>query len=404
MITTINNKNFVGPKALFDPLYVPPVILYRKKEENSLFSILKDCLYDNYSMNILYQGIEGIGKKVIINKVLRDLIKQNEDLKNYKEINIDCKEKSLEELVISILSILLRVLNINIDISIIINLKISQLWSILKLAIKKLKNKFIIVLNNSECMESNVLKKLLSFGKESKITIISTINKVLQPNSWEILSQYDFKRKLNYFTYNQLFSILKQRTSLCFSHEIDIELIEFITDIIFDNYIPIPGKGIEILKDLYPNLQKGASVNYNLMIEISQNHFDSFLIFDEFNMLSFLSEEDLLTMIFLDNLTNYFINKSSNFYISLKSLEELFFISCEAIEYSKKIEEFNQMITKLKNLGIIYSSKKPPSIKMKHNMEKPLLSESFFILISPLKLKAMIDAIFEKNNVIPTVR
>jgi len=38
------NKNYIGPKALFDPNYVPPRLLYRKKEENSLHSILNDIL------------------------------------------------------------------------------------------------------------------------------------------------------------------------------------------------------------------------------------------------------------------------------------------------------------------------------------------------------------------------
>ncbi|MFX0012056.1 MAG: hypothetical protein ACFE9R_17215, partial [Candidatus Hermodarchaeota archaeon] len=58
--TQNNNSNFVGPRALFDQSYIPPQILYRKKEEKSLFSILNDSFSDNFSLNVLYQGIQGI--------------------------------------------------------------------------------------------------------------------------------------------------------------------------------------------------------------------------------------------------------------------------------------------------------------------------------------------------------
>ncbi|MBY9005767.1 MAG: orc1/cdc6 family replication initiation protein [Candidatus Lokiarchaeota archaeon] len=399
MISIKEKEDFIGPKALFDPLYIPPKLLYRKKEENSLFSILDDCLTDNYSMNILYQGVEGIGKKVIINKVLRDLIKENDCLNSYNKINIDCKEKGLDEIIIYLLSSILRILNIKIDINMIINSKISQIWNIMKLAVKKLNNKIVIILNNSENQDFQIIKKILSFSKESKITTISTINQVLKPSKWEILQYYDLKRKLNHFSYTQLFDILKQRASLSFSHQIDFELIEYITDTIFDNYIPIPGKGVEILKDLFPYLHSRDSVKYNLLIEICENHFESFLIFDEFNMLSFLSEEDLLTMIFLDNLTNYFMKNSSNFYVNLESLKELYFISCETTGYNKSRDEFSQMIKKLENLGIINSSKKGILEKTDKYSNNHPLNNFYFISISPLKLKAMIDAIFEKNHI-----
>lgn len=103
------NKNFVGPKALFDPNYIPPQILYRKKEQNSLISILTDSISDEFSLNILYQGINGIGKKAIINKVINDLSIQNKGNINIHKICIDCKEKNFEELIFSILADLINI-------------------------------------------------------------------------------------------------------------------------------------------------------------------------------------------------------------------------------------------------------------------------------------------------------
>ncbi len=400
MITIKENKNFVGPKALFDPYYIPPKLLHRKMEEKYLFSIINDCIVDDYSMNILYQGVEGIGKKVIINKVLRDLIKKKYYYNDIYKINIDCKEKSQNEIILYILTTILKTLNLKIDINLMINSNIHQLWNILKLTLKKIDGKIFIIMNNTEDQNLKITKKILRLSKELKINTISTRNQVLMPPNSEIQSYYDLKKKLNHFSYDHLFDILKQRSSLCFLHQIETEVIEYITDIIFDNYIPIPGKGIEILRDLFPSLQKKQSVNYNELIQICETHFESFLIFSEFNMLSFLSEEDLLTMIFLDKLANYFMRKSSLFYINFKILKELYFISCETIGYNKDLKEFSRLIKKLENLGIINLSKKKILVnKEKHLNILPSMN-SYFISISPLKLKAMIDAIFEKNHII----
>ena len=98
------NSNFVGPRALFDQSYIPPRILYRKKEEKTLFSILKDSFLDGFSLNILYQGIQGIGKKVIINKVIRDLSLLNPELLNIQKAYVDCRDKNLVEIIISLLT------------------------------------------------------------------------------------------------------------------------------------------------------------------------------------------------------------------------------------------------------------------------------------------------------------
>ena len=84
MIGKLKSDNgFIGPRALFDPNYVPPKVLYRKKEERTLLSILKDSLTDEFSLNILYQGIQGIGKRVIVNKVINDLFMEH----NYEKFN-----------------------------------------------------------------------------------------------------------------------------------------------------------------------------------------------------------------------------------------------------------------------------------------------------------------------------
>ncbi|TFF91964.1 MAG: hypothetical protein EU543_05975 [Promethearchaeota archaeon] len=398
MSENMAQKGFIGPKALFDPFYVPPKLLFRKQEESSLLSILNDSFKDNFSINILYQGIEGIGKKAIINKVFRDLYNSDQYFQLYKKIPLDCKEKSLEEIIISLISILSKYSNLDCEISTILNSNISKLWSILKLMCKKLDNHVIFIFYNSEFLETKIQKKFLMFGKNSNISIISTVNNLLRQNSLDIISDYDLKRKLDFFSYDQLISIFTQRTDLSFSYQVDRELIELITDLIFENYVPVPGKGINMLRDLYPPLKNKHSLDYDTLLKICENHFDSIHNQDEFNLLNYLAEEDLLTVLFLDNLINHFISDTSNYYINLEDLKQLYLISCESLEYNNDLQEFMDIITRLRNIGIISPSKKGINLTCDILLENEFSKNYYFLVLNPIKLKAMLDAIFSHRR------
>jgi hypothetical protein len=375
------HEHYVGPRAIFDQDFIPPSILHRQKEENALFSMIKDSLTDNFSINILYQGIEGIGKKVIINKVIRDLNNFHDNEVNTWKIKVNCQEKNLEELIISILSEIDKIHDFKIDFHQILNCNLSDLWKLFKLACQKIEFKPIFVFNNVENLDPRIFRKFIQYGKEAKISLISTINKILRPSSYELYSQFDFKVNLNYFSYNQLYDILQQRFSLSFLQDIDKELIEYITDLIFEHYVPVPGKGVEILKELYPFLKECTSQNFGLF-EIIQNQFDPLQMSDEFSMLSYISEEELLTLIFLDNLSNFFLKKR-NYYINMSELKELYFVACENLDYKKSNNEFNSLIKTYQNIGIISNSRNT-------------IERRFFMTIAPKQLKTIIDTVFTK--------
>lgn len=395
MISTprVNNSSYVGPRALFNAHYVPPKILYRNREEKSLFSILKDSFSDDFSLSILYQGIQGIGKQVIINKVIRDLSDLNTELLN---IQVDCREKNLEEIIISLLTKIGQNQNINFNFKNIINSNISNLWNLFKLTCRKVDQNLVFIFNNIEYLESEIFKKFLQYGKDTNVNLLATVNQALKPSTLDLLSEFDLKKKLNYFTYKELFDILKQRVSLTFLREIDIELVEFITDLIFEHYVPVPGKGIEILREIYPVLNQQVSLNNLEISEILRNQFDSLQATDEFSMLSYISEAELLTIIFLDNLSNHFL-KNSNLYITIKELKELYFVSCESLDYEKNMEEFKNLITTLRNIGILNASKKNDINDFRYFNENILNYNFYFMVINPKQLKAIVDAIFNKQ-------
>ena len=393
IVKSNNNLNYFGPKALFDPNFIPPNLLYRKKEEQALHSILSDSISDNFSLNMLYQGINGIGKKVIINKVISDLLMPTNESNQVNKVMIDCKEKKLEELIFSLLTELKTLQTLDFDIRSLLTSNISHLWNICKLVIKKIENPLFLIVNNMEFMEPQIFNKFLQLGRETHLTLISTVNKILRPGTLDLFSEFDFKKKLNYFTYKELYNILKQRVMLTFSHEIDNELIQYITDLVCEQYVPVPGKGVEILRDLYPLLKNKTNFRNFELLEICQNEFDVFQIADEFSMLSYIAEEDLLNILFLDNLSNYFTSKM-NYYISLKELRELYDLSCENLEYSRSTSEFNKLSRELINVGILKPSKKTNSKNSFYSNNKPINSEFFFLLINPKQLKIIIDTIF----------
>lgn len=391
-----NNNLYVGPKVLFDSNYIPPQLLFRQKEQQTLHSILKDSLSDDFPISILYKGIQGIGKKAIVNKVCEDLSMEKVDSFSFITMKIDCKEKNPEELIGSLLMEMNRLSNFNFNFHSVLNSDISQLWSMFKLCCKKLDNYLLLIFNNIEHLDSKFISKFLHL-KETKASVISTVNKVLRTSSLDILSLFDQKTKLDYFTYNELFSIIEQRASLAFLHDTDKELIEFITDLIFEHYVPVPGKGIDILRETYPVLKEKGTIKHIDMLEVCHNQLnDSQSSIDEFNILTYISEEDLLTIIFLDNLSNHFIQRS-NYYITSKELKELYDISCESLEYKKSIKEFRSLIDTLRKIGILtHSLKSLIDEKYLPNLNDPLSSVYFFMNINAYQLKAMVDAVFGK--------
>ena len=329
---------------------------------------------------------------------LNDLFIQNKAYDQINKINIDCKEKNLEDMIFSLLSELGTLSNLNFDYKMLLNSKISHLWNLIKLTSRKIDYPLFITFNNIEYLEPEIFQKFLQYGKEVNFTLISTINKVLRPKTIEIFSEFDFKNKLDFFTYQELYSILKQRVFLSFSHEIDRELIKYMTDLICEQYAPVPGKGIEILREIYPLLKNIARIRNFELLNICQQELDIFQISDEFSMLNYISEEDILTVLFMDNLSNHF-NNTGNYYISLEHLHELFEISCETLEYTKNPNEFNKLITSLKNLGIIKPSRRNNQREYAFNQFKNLTGDLYFMLINPRQLKVIIDAIFNQQQI-----
>lgn len=388
------NSSFIGPKAIFDPNFVPPKVLYREKEEISLAGILNDSFLDKFSINVLYQGIKGIGKKVIINKVLSNLQKKEDSYTNYFTVYLDCMNKDADELMYSLLGEINTHPKINIEFNS-LKFQFSHLWSRFKIACKKVNNNILLVLNNVEDLNMDLFKKFLLFGKKNKISILSTVNKVFRSNIIDLLNDFDIKEKLSYFSYKQLYLILKQRAEITFPFVLDKELIEYVTDLIYENYVPVPGKGIDIYREIYPQIQKKESNNKKFLSELCQNQFDQIANIDDFYLLNYLSESNLLSLIFIDNLANH-LRDHTNYYVNLDHLKEMFELACESLDYEKNQEEFSSILQNIVNIGLLTPSRKSPLKSLKTG--DPLQNRFYFSNISPEKLQMIIDTLFNQSQ------
>ncbi|GAG89329.1 unnamed protein product, partial [marine sediment metagenome] len=67
-------------------------------------------------------------------------------------------------------------------------------------------------------------------------------------------------------------------------------------------------------------------------------------------------------------------------------------------DYEKGMEEFKNLITTLRNIGILNASKKN-NLNDYRNFSDNILNYNFyFMVINPRQLKSILDAIFNKHN------
>ena len=143
---------------------------------------------------------------------------------------------------------------------------------------------------------------------------------------------------------------------------------------------------MELMREIYPIIKKNKNITPDHLREQCLFQFDSFSL-DEFGIISYISEADILIDIFLDNLSNYFSN-GLNYYIDLPKLKLLYDVSCETLEFERNLIEFNQILQKLLDLEILKESK--------FIQEYPDNARFFYSIMQTSQLKTMVDVIFGK--------
>lgn len=414
--TELNQKykdKFIGPRALYDKFYIPDRLVDRKKEEHSLFGLLNDAVVDQFSAQISLFGLKGVGKTVLINKSLKKMteLKSINYENNVLAIYANCEGKDLEQILFTIINSLAKKLNYDIDSQLILSSDLKRLWNLCKLLISKLKQQIIIFLDSVEYLNPNIINKVCNFAKTESIIVIQSYN---IPKSSPILidvNQPDYKLELGIYSNKSLLEIGQDRCKVAIKNPVEDELLKYVVDLtsLFDK--KVPGSIMKVLRDLYPILEHNRIIDTSQVRDVCRYQFEGFSV-DELGIADFISNSDILERVFLDNICGYFI-RSNSYYISSLELQQNYQLACESLEESVSAAKYQSSIKQMQNISLLLPSTLSPNSNLandysvdttngrnpiKNNVKNPLnnklISNAYFITISPEILNEMLNVAF----------
>ncbi|MHC1591119.1 MAG: hypothetical protein ACXQS8_03465 [Candidatus Helarchaeales archaeon] len=322
---SINKKQINGYRALFDPNYVPPKVIGRKKEIEQVSRFVNDNLItkcdkgviERFGTSILIGGLKGIGKSTLISKVLNEKLNMKAFLMPVINLKIDCWEKDELELLID----LILKLGINLNTDLFYQFDLKQAWGVIFSYLRKRgKNRlYNLFLNNVESIQPKFFKKLSFNLKNLGLNLLATTN---FRYSSIILDNMDLYLNLDVYELGDLYRIVDDRIELAFS-ERNAEAARYITDAVVEFDTARPGPCISILKRIYPNIHNNWLIDVNP--EILQKCCTDALPdiqYSEFDIVELFSTSPVQLLIFLDNITGFLLSTES-LYATKKELEDL---------------------------------------------------------------------------------
>jgi len=262
---------FVGARSLFDPNFIPSVFIERKKKSELLNGLITDAIEDQYSTNINFYGLEGIGKNLLVNNFLQNISlkqvkaslkgKSSRNDHNVYILRVDCSEKEVEQIFFSILSQLCSIIKLQLNFNEILNLSEVKLWNSLKLIMDRLEHSVILFLQKSENISPFYLTKLYKYAKNShKIQIITTINTGLHKYSFKQYQGMDHRIQMGLYDIKNLEQITTDRSIMAFEKSLEPESVSLIVDYISEYDLMVPGACMNLLKEMYPVIHQNGGL------------------------------------------------------------------------------------------------------------------------------------------------
>ncbi len=192
MANTSPITDYYGPRALFDPSFIPPELHGRDKELHQVTSFLRDSQEDEFAANLAICGLPGMGKSTLVGRALSDL--------EYGQVvDVDCRNKIVEEILGALISgteasLLPEFSGLNV-----LHKGIPNLWNTLRLIVKKTVSKsknMTIVLKSINYIEDGYFEKFCRFGKEMGVNILATWENYGFLNETKPLQGGDFRTTL----------------------------------------------------------------------------------------------------------------------------------------------------------------------------------------------------------------
>ncbi len=359
---------YVGARSLFDPNFVPPVFIERKKKSELLQGVITDAIEDQYSTNVNFYGLEGIGKNLLVNNFLQDIsLKQvNASLKgklSRKNINqnvyilrVDCSEKEIEQVFFTILSQLCSIINLQLNFNEILKSTPVKLWNSLKLIMDRLKLPIILFMQKSENISPFYMSKLYKYAKNSnKLQIIATINTGLQRYSFKQYQGMDHRVQLGLHDIKDLGQITADRSIMAFEKSLEPDSISLIVDYISEYDMMVPGACVNLLKEMYPVIHQNGSLTPEIFRNTTQYYFDSYNL-DAITFADFVISSSIEDRLFLEYLVDFFRSKK-DFYIPFNDIRQAYSMTCEELGYKIVDQEFLNSFKKITEAQVFCPSK-----------------------------------------------
>ncbi len=362
-----SDKNkFIGARSLFDPNFIPPVYIERNKRSNLLQGVITDAIEDQYSTNINFYGLEGIGKNLLVNNFLQEISlkqvkasmkgKSSRNDKNVYILRIDCSENEVEQVFLTMLSQLCSIMKLQLNFNEILKSTPSKLWNSLKLIMDRLENPVILFLQKSENISPFYLTKLYKYAKNShKIQIITTINTGLQRYSFKQYQGMDHRIQMGLYDIKKLEKITTDRSIMAFEKTLEPDSISLIVDYVSEYDLMVPGACMNLLKEMYPVIHQNGSLTPEVLRKTTQYYFDSYNL-DAITFADFVISSSIEDRLFLEYLLDFFRSKN-NYYIPYKDIKQAYSMTCEELGYEILDQEFYNSFRKITQAQVFCPSK-----------------------------------------------
>ncbi len=174
------HQNYVGPRALFDPFYLPSELIGLKKEQSSLQSILKDAIQDQYPVMLSLYGLRGIGKTTLTRKSIAALESSNSNKSQHIDMHyVNCEEKDSNQIVFSLINGLSRSQNYELEPSSILNATPGNQINLLNHLISKSSysdDSLLFFLDSIEYTQPQLINKLMDVCSSQSCFLVTSFN------------------------------------------------------------------------------------------------------------------------------------------------------------------------------------------------------------------------------------
>jgi Cdc6-like AAA superfamily ATPase len=371
-----------GYRALFDPHYVPPLLVGRKKEAAFLKGFITDSVAlklasatgDSSGMVVMVNGLKGVGKATLVRKVVGEL--HDEQLitapLRLQNISINCVEKDEAQL----LGDLLSKMDIDLPLLASSSVDVAGTWNTISAVLRKraANTAYTVFFNNVECVPLRFFNKLAWNLKHHGMNLLMSTS--MRHNNY-FIENLDLSIDLDVYKLGDLNEIVDQRAKLAFPG-IDSRVGHFITDSVVAFDSPRPGPCINVMKNLYPHVAEGNAEAISL--ELVQDNVKNALpeiSYNELELAEFFADASIQKVIFLDNIMGR-LEASGQFYFSTGELKEIYDMTCESLDMEPAADELNTFMAELMACNILLKSNHQPG--------------SFFTMIPSQLIKGYIDA------------